>query len=57
MESVDGIFSDIPGVAKGVEMSIDTGDSEPVSQHPYSVPLSIRDNVKVGVDKARGTRN
>ncbi len=42
----DDVFSDSPGSTDRVKMSIDTGDSEPIRQMPYSVPLGIREKVK-----------
>ncbi len=40
------VFSDSPGSTDRVKMTIDTGDSEPIRQTPYSVPLGIREKVK-----------
>ena len=42
----DDVFSDSPGSTDRVKMSIDTGDSEPIRQTPYSVPLGIRELVR-----------
>ncbi len=40
------VFSDKPGSTERVKMRIDTGDSPPIRQAPYSVPLGIREKVK-----------
>ncbi len=37
------VFSDVPGSTERVVITIDTGESEPVRQAPYSVPLGIRE--------------
>ncbi len=42
----DDVFSDSPGSTDRVKMTIETGDSEPIRQTPYSVPLGIREKVK-----------
>ncbi len=44
------VFSDVPGNTSRVRMTIDTGDSLPVKQSPYSVPLGIRDAVREELD-------
>ncbi len=44
------VFSDKPGSTKSVKMRIDTGDSPPIRQAPYSVPLGIREKVKKELD-------
>ena len=50
MEEVLGefedVFSEVPGSTERVIMSIDTGESEPIRQAPYSVPLGIREKVR-----------
>ncbi len=42
----DDVFSDNPGSTERVKMSIETGNSEPIRQTPYSVPLGIREKVR-----------
>ncbi len=46
----DDVFSDSPGSTDRVKMSIDTGESEPIRQTPYSVPLGIREKVKTELE-------
>ncbi len=46
----DDVFSDSPGSTDRVRMTIDTGDSEPIRQTPYSVPLGIREKVKMELE-------
>ena len=42
-------FSDIPtkepGLTKLAEFRLDTGDNQPIAQHPYNTPLALKDNV------------
>ncbi len=40
----------MPGNTDRVKMFIDTGDSPPIRQSPYSVPVGIRDKVKKELD-------
>ncbi len=40
------LFVGKPGCTEIVELSIDTGNSPPIRQSPYSVPLGVRDDVK-----------
>ncbi len=42
----DVVFSDLPGNTGEVVLKIETGDSPPIRQTPYSVPLGIREEVK-----------
>ncbi len=44
------VFSDVPGNTARVRMRIDTGDSPPIRQSPYSVPMGIRDAVREEID-------
>lgn len=44
------VFSDKPGSTERVKMKIDTGNSPPIRQVPYSVPLGIREKVKEELD-------
>ncbi len=44
-------FSEVPGNVDLVEMSTDTGNTAPISQHPYSVPIAVRSEVKKEIDK------
>ncbi len=46
LSEFEDVFSEVPGNTDRVVMSIKTGDSEPVRQSPYSVPLGIRDKVR-----------
>ncbi len=44
------VFSDRPGSTDRVKMNIDTADSPPIRQSPYSVPMGIREDVKRELD-------
>ncbi len=46
LREYDDVFSDVPGNTERVTMTIDTGDSQPIRQTPYSVPLGIREKVR-----------
>ncbi len=46
LSKYDDVFSDVPGNTERVTMTIDTGDSQPIRQTPYSVPLGIREKVR-----------
>ncbi len=47
MREFEAVFSDKPGnTSVVVMMTIDTGDSLPIRQTPYSVPMGIRDKVR-----------
>jgi len=46
LEEYDVVFSDLPGNTREVVLKIETGDSPPIRQTPYSVPLGIREEVK-----------
>ena len=50
MEEFRDVFSDVPGNTARVRMVIDTGDSPPIRQSPYSVPMGIRDAVREELD-------
>ncbi len=50
LEEFGDVFSDVPGSTDRVRMTIDTGDSPPIRQSPYSVPLGLRDEVKKELD-------
>ncbi len=45
-----GLFVGKPGFTDLVQLSIDTGDSPPIRQTPYSVPLGIREKVRHELD-------
>ncbi len=45
------MFSDEPANTKRVIMSIDTGDSPPIRQAPYSVPIGLREEVRAELRK------
>ncbi len=46
LSEYDDVFSDVPGNTERVTMTINTGDSQPIRQTPYSVPLGIREKVR-----------
>ncbi len=46
LSEFDDVFSEVPGNTDRVTMTIDTGDSQPIRQTPYSVPLGIREKVR-----------
>ncbi len=46
LSEYDDVFSEVPGNTERVTMTIDTGDSQPIRQMPYSVPLGIREKVR-----------
>ncbi len=46
LEEFREVFSEVPGNTDRVIMKIDTGDSLPIRQAPYSVPMGIREKVK-----------
>ncbi len=46
LNEFEDVFSEVPGNTDRVVMSIDTGNSPPIRQAPYSVPMGIRDIVK-----------
>ncbi len=46
LSEYDDVFSEVPGNTERVTMTIDTGDSQPIRQSPYSVPLGIREKVR-----------
>ena len=50
MSEFRDVFSDVPGNTDRVKMCIDTGDSPPIRQSPYSVPMGIRDAVREEID-------
>jgi len=39
-----------PGLIKLVKMGINTGDTAPISQHPYNTPVSLREAVEKEVN-------
>ncbi len=41
MREFEAVFSDKPGSTSVVKMTIDTGDSPPIRQTPYSVPMGF----------------
>ncbi len=47
----DVVFSDAPGHTKKVVMTIDTGESPPVRQAPYSVPVGLKEEVRSDLGK------
>ena len=48
-------FSDVSGAQLGrttvTEHTVDVGDTPPIRQHPYRVPLAMRDTVRKEIDK------
>ncbi len=50
LDDFTDVFSDKPGNTDKVTMTIDTGDSAPIRQAPYSVPLGIRDKVRTELE-------
>ncbi len=46
LSEYDDVFSEVPGNTDRVTMTINTGDSQPIRQSPYSVPLGIREKVR-----------
>ena len=51
LKEFEGVFSSRPGNTDRVVLMIDTGESPPIRQVPYSVPLGIRDQVKSELDE------
>ena len=46
-QEFEDVLTDWPGLMDVVKFTIDTGDSPPIAQHPYSIPVTLKE----GVDK------
>ncbi len=46
VEEFDGVFCGETGTTDVVKLRIDTKDAQPIAQPPYSVPLSMREDVR-----------
>ena len=51
LEEYRGVLCATPGRTEAAQLSIRTGDSKPVSSHPYRVPPKWKDSVKVQLDQ------
>ncbi|KAF6030922.1 hypothetical protein EB796_010766 [Bugula neritina] len=50
LRKFEGIFSDLPGNATGIEHSIELTTDEPVKSKPYGLPYRVRETLKADIE-------
>jgi len=50
LDAFEPTFSDVPGLAKNFTFPIPTGQTKPVAQYPYRVPLKWRDKLEEEIE-------